>query len=73
MVIRALDPLKISDTVRGQYRANSQDGSYLDHVGNPALVDDEAVGQAQPGREAHAAGATRFRLGAIRRSLFGTG
>ncbi|HET9070164.1 MAG TPA: glucose-6-phosphate dehydrogenase [Amaricoccus sp.] len=35
-VIRALDPLKLSDTVRGQYRANSQDGSYLDHVGNPA-------------------------------------
>lgn len=35
-VIRALDPLKLSDTVRGQYRANGKDGSYLDHVGNPA-------------------------------------
>ena len=35
-VIRALDPLMISDTVRGQYRANGKDGSYLDHVGNPA-------------------------------------
>ncbi|HRO13048.1 glucose-6-phosphate dehydrogenase [Amaricoccus sp.] len=35
-VIRALDPLKMSDTVRGQYRANGKDGSYLDHVGNPA-------------------------------------
>jgi glucose-6-phosphate 1-dehydrogenase len=34
-VIRALDPLKIGDTVRGQYRANGKDGSYLDHVGNP--------------------------------------
>ena len=35
-VIRALDPLKVSDTVRGQYRANGKDGSYLDHVGDPA-------------------------------------
>ena len=35
-VIRALDPLKLSDTVRGQYRGNGKDGSYLDHVGNPA-------------------------------------
>ena len=35
-VIRALDPLKLSDTVRGQYRANGKDGSYLEHVGNPA-------------------------------------
>ncbi|MEM8571330.1 MAG: glucose-6-phosphate dehydrogenase [Pseudomonadota bacterium] len=34
-VIRALDPLKISDTVRGQYRARGNDGSYLDHVGDP--------------------------------------
>ena len=34
-VIRALDPLKLSDTVRGQYRANGKDGSYLDHVGEP--------------------------------------
>ena len=34
-VIRALDPLKISDTVRGQYRARGNDGSYHDHVGNP--------------------------------------
>ena len=35
-VIRALDPLKIGDTVRGQYRANGKDGSYLDHVGDPS-------------------------------------
>ena len=34
-VIRALDPLKISDTVRGQYRAGGGDGSYLEHVGDP--------------------------------------
>ena len=34
-VIRALDPLKLSDTVRGQYRANGKDGSYLEHVGDP--------------------------------------
>jgi glucose-6-phosphate 1-dehydrogenase len=35
-VIRALEPLKVSDTVRGQYRANGGDGGYLSHVGNPA-------------------------------------
>jgi glucose-6-phosphate 1-dehydrogenase len=35
-VIRALEPLKLGDTVRGQYRANGKDGSYLDHVQNPA-------------------------------------
>jgi glucose-6-phosphate 1-dehydrogenase len=35
-VIRALEPLTIADTVRGQYRANGQDGSYLEHVANPA-------------------------------------
>jgi glucose-6-phosphate 1-dehydrogenase len=35
-VIRALDPLKLSDTVRGQYRANGKEGSYLDDVGDPA-------------------------------------
>jgi glucose-6-phosphate 1-dehydrogenase len=35
-VIRALEPLKLSDTVRGQYRANGRDGSYLEHVANPA-------------------------------------
>ena len=35
-VIRALDPLKLSDTVRGQYRANGKDGSYLEHVGDPS-------------------------------------
>jgi glucose-6-phosphate 1-dehydrogenase len=34
-VIRALDPLKLGDTVRGQYRADARDASYLDHVGNP--------------------------------------
>jgi glucose-6-phosphate 1-dehydrogenase len=35
-VIRALDPLTLGDTVRGQYRANGKDGSYLEHVANPA-------------------------------------
>jgi glucose-6-phosphate 1-dehydrogenase len=35
-VIRALEPLKVSDTVRGQYRPNGKDGGYTDHVGNPA-------------------------------------
>jgi glucose-6-phosphate 1-dehydrogenase len=35
-VIRALDPLKMSDTVRGQYRSTGIDGSYLEHVGNPS-------------------------------------
>ena len=35
-VIRALDPLKLGDTVRGQYRANGKDGSYLEHVGDPS-------------------------------------
>jgi glucose-6-phosphate 1-dehydrogenase len=34
-VIRALDALTVSDTVRGQYRANGKQGSYLEHVGNP--------------------------------------
>ncbi|NNU79007.1 glucose-6-phosphate dehydrogenase [Halovulum dunhuangense] len=34
-VIRALDPVPIGDTVRGQYRANGTTGSYLDHVENP--------------------------------------
>jgi glucose-6-phosphate 1-dehydrogenase len=35
-VIRALDPLTLADTVRGQYRANGKDGSYLEHVKNSA-------------------------------------
>jgi glucose-6-phosphate 1-dehydrogenase len=35
-VIRALEPLKVNDTVRGQYRPSGGDGGYLDHVGNPA-------------------------------------
>jgi glucose-6-phosphate 1-dehydrogenase len=35
-VIRALDPLTVADTVRGQYRANGTDGGYLEHVGNSA-------------------------------------
>ncbi|WP_424929030.1 glucose-6-phosphate dehydrogenase [Amaricoccus tamworthensis] len=35
-VIRALDPLSASDTVRGQYRATGDEGSYLDHVGDPS-------------------------------------
>lgn len=34
-VIRALDPLTLGDTVRGQYRASGKDGSYFDHVGDP--------------------------------------
>jgi glucose-6-phosphate 1-dehydrogenase len=33
-VIRSLEPLKISDTVRGQYRANGQGASYLEDVNN---------------------------------------
>ncbi len=35
-VIRSLDPLELSDTVRGQYRAGGGDGSYLEHVEDPA-------------------------------------
>ena len=35
-VIRSLDPLAVSDTVRGQYRAQGDEGSYADDVGNPA-------------------------------------
>ena len=34
-VIRALDPLSVPDTVRGQYRGNGEGGSYLDDAGNP--------------------------------------
>ncbi|TPE52249.1 glucose-6-phosphate dehydrogenase [Amaricoccus solimangrovi] len=34
-VIRALEPLTIGDTVRGQYRPSSKEGGYLDHVGDP--------------------------------------
>ncbi len=34
-VIRALEPLTLGDTVRGQYRAGAKDGSYLEHVGDP--------------------------------------
>ena len=33
-VIRALDPVKSSDVVRGQYRASGDHGSYFDHVNN---------------------------------------
>jgi glucose-6-phosphate 1-dehydrogenase len=35
-VIRALEPLRVADTVRGQYRAAGGEGGYLDHVENPA-------------------------------------
>jgi glucose-6-phosphate 1-dehydrogenase len=35
-VIRSLDPLAVSDTVRGQYRAQGDEGSYADDVDNPA-------------------------------------
>lgn len=35
-VIQSLDPLKLSDTVRGQYRAMGKGASYLDDVKNPA-------------------------------------
>jgi glucose-6-phosphate 1-dehydrogenase len=35
-VIRSLDPLRISDTVRGQYRANGAGAGYLADVKNPA-------------------------------------
>ncbi len=34
-VIRSLDPLKVGDTVRGQYRAGADGGSYLDDAENP--------------------------------------
>ena len=34
-VIRALDPVRVVDTVRAQYRANGSAGSYLEDVGNP--------------------------------------
>ena len=34
-VIRALEPLRIKDSVRGQYRAGGGEASYLDHVENP--------------------------------------
>ncbi|MBL4805698.1 MAG: glucose-6-phosphate dehydrogenase [Rhodobacteraceae bacterium] len=34
-VIRALDPLKVSDTVRGQYRAGGGEASYIEHAENP--------------------------------------
>ncbi len=34
-VIRSLDPLTLSDTVRGQYRANGGGTSYLEDVKNP--------------------------------------
>ncbi|MEO1273884.1 MAG: glucose-6-phosphate dehydrogenase [Pseudomonadota bacterium] len=34
-VIRALDPVAPTDTVRGQYRASGDEGGYLDHVENP--------------------------------------
>ncbi len=34
-VIRSLEPLKLSDIVRGQYRANGSGASYLDDVKNP--------------------------------------
>jgi glucose-6-phosphate 1-dehydrogenase len=33
-VIRSLDPVKPDDIIRGQYRANSLDGSYKDHAEN---------------------------------------
>ncbi len=34
-VIRALEPLRPEDSVRGQYRAGGGGASYLEHVGNP--------------------------------------
>jgi len=34
-VIRSLDPVKPDDIIRGQYRANTHDGSYKDHAENP--------------------------------------
>ena len=34
-IIRSLDPVLQGDIVRGQYRANSHDGSYMDHAENP--------------------------------------
>jgi glucose-6-phosphate 1-dehydrogenase len=43
-VIRALQPLTINDTVRGQYRAAGKDGSYLEHVGDPHSRTESFVG-----------------------------
>ncbi len=42
-VIRSLDPLTLSDTVRGQYRANGTQKSYHDHVGDPASTTESFV------------------------------
>lgn len=35
-VIRSLDPVVRADIARGQYRANGETGSYLEHANNPA-------------------------------------
>ncbi|MFQ5623928.1 MAG: glucose-6-phosphate dehydrogenase [Paracoccaceae bacterium] len=42
-VIRALDPVEVSDTVRGQYRAGNGEGSYLEHAGNPDSLSESFV------------------------------
>ncbi len=42
-VIRALDPVPLKDTVRGQYRANGSTGGYLEHVGNPDSMTESYV------------------------------
>ncbi len=42
-VIRALDPLTLGDTVRGQYRANGKDGSYLEDAENPNSLTESFV------------------------------
>jgi len=34
-VIRALEPLRMENTVRGQYRSGGDEASYLEHAGNP--------------------------------------
>lgn len=42
-VIRALDPVKPEDIVRGQYRAANGGGSYLDHAENPDSITESYI------------------------------
>lgn len=42
-VIRALEPLAVKDTVRGQYRAGGDDASYIAHSENPGSTTESFV------------------------------
>lgn len=42
-VIRALDPVDIADTVRGQYVSRNAGDSYVDHAGNPKSTTESYV------------------------------